>query len=146
MTGNVAFDVLGIPAPQGSKSFKGFAGNGRAILVESSKKLKPWRERGTLFARQAMADAGHSAPFGGPVTVDLAFVMPRPKSAPKSRVIAAVKRPDIDKLARGCLDFLTGTCVADDSQVVGLKASKRIALPGEQPGVHITVTEGESTA
>lgn len=138
----VAFDVIGIPAPQGSKSFKGFAGNGRAILAESSKKLKPWRERGSFFARKAMSDAGYSAPFVGPVTVDLAFVMPRPKSAPKSRVIAAVKRPDIDKLARGCLDFITGICVVDDSQVVGIKASKRVALHGEAPGCHITVTEG----
>lgn len=138
----VQFFVPGSPAPQGSKAFKGFAGNGRAVLVESSKALKPWRLLGARFAIDAMRLAGHGKPFAGPVTVDLAFVMPRPKSAPKTRVVAAVKRPDIDKLARGCLDFLTGTCVVDDSQVVGLYAMKRIALPGEGPGCEITVMEG----
>jgi hypothetical protein len=30
----------------------------------------------------------------------------------------------------------------DDSQVVGLYATKRIALPGEQPGCQITISEG----
>ena len=138
----VQFWTPGAPAPEGSKVFKGFSGSGRAILVESSKALKPWRERGALFARKAMADAGYSAPFIGPVTVDLAFVLPRPKSAPKSKPVAAVKRPDLDKLVRACLDAITNICVGDDSQVVGLKASKRIALPGEEPGCRITVTEG----
>jgi crossover junction endodeoxyribonuclease RusA len=75
--------------------------------------------------------------------VDLAFVMPRPKSAPKTKTLPAVKRPDIDKLTRAILDAITGICLVDDSQVVGLKASKRIALPGEYPGCHITITEGE---
>ncbi|WP_331852408.1 hypothetical protein [Mycobacteroides abscessus] len=36
--------------------------------------------------------------FDGPVSVTLQFVLPRPKSAPKSRTPAATKRPDLDKL------------------------------------------------
>jgi crossover junction endodeoxyribonuclease RusA len=137
----VEFWVPGIPAPQGSKSFKGFAGNGRAILAESSKKVKPWRQAVAVFATQAMEQAG-AQPFTGPVTVDLAFIMPRPKSAPKLKVLPATKRPDVDKTARACLDALTNVCFVDDSQVVKLVASKRVALFGEEPGVQVTVTEG----
>ncbi|WP_312681328.1 hypothetical protein [Stenotrophomonas chelatiphaga] len=42
--------VYGSPAPQGSKSFKGLAKSGRAILVESSKKVCPWRQDVKLAA------------------------------------------------------------------------------------------------
>lgn len=139
----VQFWVVGVPAPQGSKAFKGFAGNGRAILVESSKMVKPWREAVTVAAGQAMRAAGNDQPFIGPVTVDLGFVLPRPKSAPKTKTVAAVKRPDLDKICRSTLDALgSGGCYLDDAQVVGLKASKRVAVPGEGPGCRITVTEG----
>jgi crossover junction endodeoxyribonuclease RusA len=137
----IEFWVPGIPAPQGSKSFKGFAGNGRAIMAESSKKVKPWRQAVAVSATQAMRDAG-AQPFTGPVTVDLAFIMPRPKTAPKLKVLPATKRPDVDKTARACLDALTGVCFVDDSQVVKLVASKRVALFGENPGCQITVMEG----
>ena len=66
--------------------------------------------------------------------------MPRPKSAPKRSTPAAIKRPDIDKLARAVLDALTGVWLEDDSHVVCLRATKRIALPGELPGVAIVCT------
>lgn len=136
MSTRVSFFVPGAPAPQGSKRHVG-----RGILIESSRAVGPWRELVALFAYDAMRLAGEP-PYTGPVLLDLAFVMPRPKSAPKTRTVAAVKRPDLDKLARACFDAISNVCYRDDSQVVGLKASKRIALPGEGPGCEITVTEG----
>lgn len=132
----VDFFAPGAPASQGSKRH---IGNGR--MIESSKLLGPWRERVAWFAVQAMKKRG--APITGAVVMNLEFVMPRPKSAPKTRAMPAIKRPDIDKLSRAIFDALSGVCYVDDSQVVGLKASKRIALPGEYPGCHITITEGE---
>lgn len=101
----------------------------------------PWRERVALVAHQAMRDAGNTGPYTGAVAVVLSFVLPRPKSAPKLKVVAATKRPDLDKLARACLDAITGVIVADDSQFVGLIANKRLALHGEEPGCDIYVTE-----
>ncbi len=68
----------------------------------------------------------------------LEFRMPRPKSTPKATP-AAVKRPDLDKLARAVLDAITGTVLVDDSQVVDLSASKRLAEVGESPGALISV-------
>ena len=132
--------VPGKPAPQGSKSFKGMRG-GHAILAESSKLVKPWRK---VVADTWAATHDHTIQPGVPVTVDLVFVMPRPKATPKSRPTPpAVKRNgDIDKLARAVLDALvTGRAFSDDSQVIKLSATKRIAEAGEQSGVHIVVAE-----
>lgn len=121
--------VPGAPAPQGSKRHVG-----RGILIESSKAVGPWRERVAL--------AAHSHARGlipGPVHVRLNFVMPRPKSAPRRSTPPAVKRPDVDKLARAVLDALTDVWIEDDSHVTHLTATKRLAEIGEEPGVHITV-------
>jgi Holliday junction resolvase RusA-like endonuclease len=130
------FHVEGAPAPQGSKSYKGKSASGKAILVESSAALKPWRERVAWAAR------GHRVPLiDGPVAVRLMFVMPRPVSTPKTRTPAAVKKPDIDKLIRGILDALTHIAWTDDSRVVSIHAAKRIAEIGEKPGVTIDFQE-----
>ncbi|AWN02656.1 RusA-like resolvase [Mycobacterium phage Xavia] len=131
----VVFFVPGRAAPQGSKRHVG-----RGVLVESSKEVGPWRERVALAAHAAMAGRPM---FGGAVTVHLSFVLPRPKSAPKSRTPAAVKRPDVDKLARACLDAITDVVIPDDSQVIGLVAYKRLAEAGEVAGVQIKI-EGDA--
>lgn len=122
--------VPGAPAPQGSKRHVG-----RGILIESSKNVGPWRERVALAAHSNAAGL-----LDPPVSVRLDFIMPRPKSAPKTKTLAAVKRPDIDKLARAILDALTDVWLRDDSHVVELCATKRLALVDEQPGVTITAT------
>ena len=131
----VTLTVPGRTAPQGSKSFKGFR-NGRGVMVESSKEVGPWRERVALAAHNAM---GGRNLLDGAVNAYLEFTMPRPKSAPKRSTPPAAKRPDIDKLARACLDAISGVIICDDSQIVELRATKRIAELGETPGVAITV-------
>lgn len=128
----ISFTVPGKPAPQGSKRHVG-----RGILIESSREVGPWRERIALAAHNAMYVAGQPL-LGGAVDVRLEFVMPRPKSTPRDTP-AAIKRPDIDKLARAVLDAITSVVIADDSQVVGLRATKRLALPDENPGVDVEV-------
>lgn len=129
---SIAFSVPGKPAPQGSKKHVG-----RGILVESSKELGPWRERVALAAREARA--AHPIWAGEALTVRLGFVMPRPTSTAKRSTPPAVKRPDVDKLARAILDALTHVLFEDDSAVVDLHAEKRLAEPGEGPGVFIHV-------
>ena len=122
--------VPGLPAAQGSKRH---VGGGR--LVEQSKAVGPWR---TVIAWH-MARVWKQALLGGPVTVALDFVMPRPKATPKRFTPAAVKRPDIDKLERAVFDALTGIVWKDDSQVIRVLASKRIAELGEVSGVLIRI-------
>ena len=127
----VEFYVPGKPQAQGSK-VKGRYGN----LREDNKELGPWRERVAL--------AGHAAMNGldmieGPVSMTLLFTMYRPASTPKTRTPPAVKKPDLDKCMRAIFDALTGICFRDDSQVVTVTASKRIAGVGETPGVRVVV-------
>lgn len=129
----VEFFVPGRPAPQGSKRHVG-----QGIMVESSRQLGPWRERVALAAHNAMAASGLLA---GPITLALDFVLPRPKSTPKRRTPAATKRPDVDKLARAVLDAITDVIIADDAQVIELRATKRLAELAETPGVQIRVRD-----
>lgn len=138
--------VLGTAAPQGSKAFKGVRRDGSAVLVESSKALKPWRALVQACTETAMRATGDTAlfPLLGPLAIELCFTMPKPKSAPKSRVTYPITRPDVDKLARACLDAITyARTWNDDSQVVALHAYK--VYPAEtpraltRPGVTIAV-------
>jgi crossover junction endodeoxyribonuclease RusA len=121
--------IPGTPAPQGSKRH---VGHGR--MIESSVAVGPWRERVALAVHQEGCPL-----LDGPVSLDLTFVMPRPKSTPKTRTPPAIKRPDLDKLERAILDALTGIAFRDDAQVVELSANKRLADPGCGPGVWISI-------
>jgi crossover junction endodeoxyribonuclease RusA len=136
---SLQFFVPGDPAPQGSKRAFRNQHTGRIQLTESSKKVGPWRERIAIAAHNAMCSG---AVFDGAVSVCLNFVLPRPKSAPKRSTPPAVKRPDLDKLIRSCLDAITGVVISDDSRVISLSAYKRIAEIGETAGVEVRV-EGE---
>ena len=135
------FHVRGNPAAQGSHKYVGHR-KGRAVLVESSKRLPKWREAVQDAALQHL----DPIPAGVAVRVEIHFVMPRPKSLPKSRPTPpAVKRiGDLDKLCRAILDGLDGPAYADDSQVTVLVADKRIAEPGEEPGARINVSPVEA--
>lgn len=123
---HVTFSVEGIPAPQGSKRH---VGNGR--LIESSKKVAPWRLAVATAAR------AQDAIFDAPVSVVVVFLLPKPQR-PRHRL--HITRPDIDKLARSTLDGLTGALITDDSIVFHLDVSKRYVEAHETPGAVITVT------
>ena len=129
--------VEGIPAPQGSKRY---VGNGR--MIESSKKLKPWREKVRHDANVAAMEAGLWKPIAGPVALRLDFILPRPKYLKNKPTPPATKRPDWDKLSRAICDSLTDARIwVDDAQVVVAQVTKRIAEPGEEPGVEIRIEE-----
>jgi Holliday junction resolvase RusA-like endonuclease len=121
----IEFVVPGFAAPQGSKSaFK--LPNGRVVLVESSKQVKPYRAVFAMCARQAWTDP----PATGVVAVELCFRFPRPKSHFTSKGLVrpgsplAPTRYDLDKLARAANDAMTGIVYVDDSQIAMLAASK----------------------
>lgn len=133
-------DVAGTPAPQGSKRH---VGNG--IMVESSAKVQPWREA----VKAASLSIPHRA-AEGPVTVDIAFRLTRPKghygtgrNAGRLRESAPPRpttKPDLDKLVRSTLDALKDAGVyRDDSQVVTLITAKHYVCAGQVPGARIIV-------
>ncbi len=124
--------IHGLPAPQGSKAFKGMSNAGHAILVESSKKVKPWREAVKHAATAAM---GGSVGRGikGAVVVEMIFTLPKPKSAPKTRRTVPDRKPDLSKLVRSTEDALTDVgAFEDDARIIRCAASK--VYPNEGPG------------
>jgi crossover junction endodeoxyribonuclease RusA len=135
----LTFDILGIPAPQGSKRHLG-----HGILVESSKRVKPWR---TDIQQTALSHKPPDWHHHTPITITLTFRFPRPKShfstkgtlKPSAPQHLVTRTGDIDKLARATLDALTGILFADDAQVIALTAHKRYTIPPELPGALITV-------
>ena len=131
----ISFFVPGKPQSQGSKVRTKFG------VRETNKELGPWRERIALAAHAALDGQG---PLRGPVAVTLYFRLYRPLSAPKKRTPPATKAPDIDKLARACLDAMTHVLYQDDAQVTTLLASKRVAEIGEELGVQIKVLEDKT--
>lgn len=142
----ITITAYGMPAPKGSRSFKGFRANGSAKLVESSKNAKPWAEA-VKFAALEQKPRGH-VPWDGPVQIAVTFTVRKPKSAPKRRRTWPITRSsgDLDKLGRCTLDALADAGVfGDDAQVVELHLIK--AFPGEEaytlptPGAVIAIDQ-----
>jgi len=119
----VAFVVRGLPGPQGSKKFVGLSKAGRGLMIEASRKVKPWRQAVAAAAREAMQGL---AVMDGPLRLEVHFTLPAPKSRPKSRLWPD-RKPDLSKLIRSTEDALTGIAWADDARVVEIVATKRYA-------------------
>lgn len=129
--------VYGSPAPQGSKSFKGMLtgkdGRSHAVMAESSKKVKPWRQDVVAAAVEAREAAGNPDPLDCALSVRMIFTLPKPKSAPKKKRIYAMRKPDVSKLARSTEDALTTALIwADDSRVTEYSRLAKV-FPGEDP-------------
>ncbi len=123
------------PGPQGSKRH---VGNG--VMIESSAKVKPWREA----IKWAVIEAGGARTILGPIELDLYFTVRKPKSAPKKRRTWPDRKPDLDKLCRSTFDALTSSgVIEDDARVVRCLSMK--VFPGEHihaldvPGAVIVV-------
>lgn len=117
----ISIVVFGIPAPQGSKRH---VGNG--VMIESSKKVKPWRD---AVRSDAVETRDGAEPLDGPLVADMVFTFARPRSHYRTGKNAHLLRddaparptgaPDLSKLARSTEDALTDAGLwRDDSRVV----------------------------
>lgn len=126
----ISIIVYGIPGPQGSKKAVGRDSKGRAILVESSAKVKPWRE---LVHYAGIRARGGAAPLDCPLSVRMVFTMPKPQGAPKLRRTYPMRTPDLSKLCRSTEDALTTSGIwRDDARVVNYSRLAKV-YPGEDP-------------
>jgi Holliday junction resolvase RusA-like endonuclease len=127
----IAFSVVGIPAPQGSKRLVTSRG-GKTLMIEANDARKrTWRgDIADAIVRWKQARPGDAAlcPLDGALRVEVMFYLPRPKSiSVRKRPFPNVK-PDVDKQARSVLDALTiNRVIVDDAQVVDLFVRKRYA-------------------
>jgi len=128
-------EVYGIPESQGS--VRGFVRGGRAILTSDNEKLRPWRESVTWAARDAIEARGW-VQATGPVKVQVAFWLPRPKNRPKTRDVLPTVGKDIDKMLRSVYDSLTNAGVwVDDAQVCGGSFVKRYVVGPDLPKIYV---------
>lgn len=141
-------EVLGTPAPQGSKKALGRARSGRVIMIESSKRVGPWRE---AVKAVVVAHTGGSLLFpDGAIELTAVFRFERPKhhfgtgrnaavireAAPEYHVI----KPDGDKLLRSTMDALIEAGIAkDDCQFVRGSFTKVYAHPAAKAGASLFV-------
>ena len=116
--------IYGVPKPKGSMRWVGNR------MIHDNPDCPQWISdvRDQLVDREELE---------GPVLVVLHFLLPRGKTV--RRKIPSVK-PDLDKLVRAVMDALEGYCYKNDSQVVGVLASKQYAID-EDPGVHVTLNK-----
>jgi Holliday junction resolvase RusA-like endonuclease len=123
--------VYGTPAPQGSKKIGSAGRHGagaRAILVESSKKVAPWRE---AVKWAVIRVRGGNPPLDGPLVLRIVFTLAKPQSAPKKRTTYPDRKPDLDKLLRSTMDALVqGGAIADDARAVEFERVAKV-FPSE---------------
>lgn len=122
----VSFEVLGVPAPQGSKT--AFVRGGRAVLAEGGSstgraKHKAWR----AAVSEAARDVADPEPHDGALQLSITFRLPMPSSRPKRQRVVGIwphsVRPDIDKLLRSTLDGLgDGGLIVDDARIFAIEA------------------------
>ena len=136
----VTFAARGIPVPQGALVRSPTGG----LYNRGGTRLAVWR---SAVRDQATIAMGDRPPFAGPVRVALSVRFPRLKShlrrdgTPRPGAPSFVATvPDIDKVARSCLDALSGVVFGDDRQVVELYVRK---VYGPVPGVAVEVEELE---
>ena len=130
----ISFDVLGRPAPQGSKKS---IGNNR--FIESSKFLPAWRNAVRGAAEHAVTVAGWVR-VAGPVELEVMFYLDRPSTISTVKRPYPIVPPDLGKLGRGFMDPMTGLIYDDDSQVIRVLAWKTYA-DAREPGAFIRVNE-----
>lgn len=149
--GRLSFAVPGTPQPKGSRQalpMGGKAGSRRIVLVEAGTRVtRPakalWYRRVGDYASRARKRP--LEPICEAVAVEILFRLPIAASRRrgKRRLVPGdphTQKPDIDKLARGCLDPLkVAGVLADDCFVSALDATKEWCEAGMQ-GADITLT------
>jgi len=130
--------VYGIPGPQGSKKAVGTSKKGFTLMVESSKKVKPWRKEVDRVAREAMLTHDR---MDGPLRIFMTFTLPKGATVKRSHPSVT---PDLSKLVRATEDALTTAGVwKDDALVVECVSAKRYPSHGpdalDRPGVKIRI-------
>lgn len=123
--------VSGTPGPQGSKRIGRNRKTRKLLLVESSKKVKPWRHavEAAFFGKPKMPS---------PVHIELVFVLKRPLK--RKTEVLVVSRPDLDKLCRSTFDGLKMSgIISDDSIISNVCAVKIYTSESVPTGAFISI-------
>ena len=122
--------IKGPPVAQGRPRF---ARIGAGVRTYDPAKSSDWKKDIAWQAKEQGARI-----MEGPLSVEVIFYLPRPKSLPK-KILHHIKKPDLDNLSKAVQDGLKGIAFRDDSQIVSLAARKVYAEHGGSPGVWINI-------
>lgn len=145
--GTITIVVYGQPAPQGSKRH---LGNG--VMIEMSKKVKPWRQDVKAAAIDVMTATrvGDTQillpPLDGPIAASIVFTLrdqpagkptwwPKTRKWSKSMRWRPASTPDLSKLLRSTEDALTGVVWKDDARVVEYQRLAKYYTDDDAPDV-----------
>jgi Holliday junction resolvase RusA-like endonuclease len=154
------FFVAGFPAGQPRVKATAFGGHARVYTPTTVKtasglrKEHPSASWKMIVRTEAQRAWGGSAPWEGPLRVDLTFVFPRPKAHFRSN--GELKpfapywhtgKPDRDNSDKAVLDALTDLGLwGDDQQVCDGRIKKVYASASVQPGCLIRISEAVEEA
>ena len=133
--------VVGKPEPKGSAKAYMPKGARFPVVTSDNPKLKDWQTQVRLVVSQLPELVCEA----GPVKLKVRFRLAAPQDVERTQLrkgitLPHLKKPDIDKLLRGCLDSLKNAgAYKDDAQVVEVHATKSYVTPGEPPKAWIAL-------
>ena len=141
MQSPIQFVVPAIPVAQPRQRHRVISSGGKSFASNYTPKSDPVNAF-KASVQHSVSQVFTGAPLQGPISMDVVFVFPRPKSVPKrlgsGRLWHTVK-PDRDNLEKAVNDALNGLLYRDDSQICAGSISKYRAAADEAPHVEITV-------
>ena len=143
MTRHWSYFVPGVPkAQQRPRAFARLIDGKPIARVYCPGTAEAWKASIALGCADGMPDK----PLWGPVRVDMAFHMPRPKRLMRAKdpegPIPHTQKPDFDNLVKGTLDALkTIGWFRDDAQVCQSLISKQYHGKAQVPGCFIEIEE-----
>lgn len=143
---HVSFDVLGVPAPQGSKTMVPTAAGQR--IVEGRDKGQRARHtswRDSVAAEARLVASGLDGPIDRPIVGAITFRFPMPASRPKRLRLAGwlprASTPDLSKILRATEDALvTGGLIVDDRLIWRYERLEKIEVTGPDSWIGATIT------
>lgn len=115
--------TINIPGAPIAKKRPRFARRGKFVTTYNDQQT----EEGKFICLMQTQLNGHKPiPTGTPITMEISFYMPFPASmsAKKRKGAYHTKKPDLDNMIKFVKDCANGVLWHDDSQVMGIKASK----------------------
>lgn len=125
--------------PKGQPRPRAFVRNGHARVYDAGT-AEGWKS----LVAAAVGPHLPTAPLEGPVSVEMDFHMPRPKSLLRKKdpdgLIPHTAKPDADNLAKAVADTLTQVGLwRDDSQICEMLSRKVYARKNSGPGMDLRV-------
>lgn len=121
-----------------------FSNTGKFVQTYTDPQTRAYEDD---IRKQYLAEAVNKGwePLQGPLSIEISFRMPIPKSASKKLrqdmiqlSVYHVKKPDIDNLTKSVLDALNGAAWEDDKQICEMVVRRIYA---ERPGIKMKIME-----